>query len=260
METFGVGKAASPMAAAATVPARTCGTMPKPFRICIPKLERTLRELELGRSMDESGHVTFRSALPEGPVKHDFHAASDGQLGGIMKVFRDWQISGDTDWLKKMYPLAKRSLDYCIRTWDPDHRGGLFEPHHNTYDIEFWGPDGMCTSIYLGALSAIRGNGAGNGPTGGREVLRGPGPTLRALHGRAALQWRVLPAEGAVHGFAGRRRSHAWWRKVDEHSSEMQTAAEAGRPEIPIWKRLHLGWSDRSVDGPDLRNRHAAGS
>ena len=54
-----------------------------------------------------------------------------------------------------MYPLAKRSLDYCIRTWDPDHQGALFEPHHNTYDIEFWGPDGMCTSIYLGALSAF---------------------------------------------------------------------------------------------------------
>jgi uncharacterized protein (DUF608 family) len=121
-----------------------------------PKLERTLRELELERSMDENGHVTFRSALPEGPVKHDYHAASDGQLGGIMKVFRDWQISGDLSWLKKMYPLVKRSLDYCIRSWDPDHRGGLFEPHHNTYDIEFWGPDGMCTSIYLGALSACK--------------------------------------------------------------------------------------------------------
>jgi uncharacterized protein (DUF608 family) len=119
------------------------------------RLESTLRESELCRSMDENGHVTFRSALPEGQVKHDFHAASDGQLGGIMKVFRDWQISGDLDWLKKIYPLAKRSLDYCIRTWDPDHRGGLFEPHHNTYDIEFWGPDGMCTSIYLGALSAM---------------------------------------------------------------------------------------------------------
>ena len=58
-------------------------------------------------------------------------------------------------WLKRMYPLAKRSIDYCIATWDPDHRGALFEPHHNTYDIEFWGPDGMCTSIYLGALSAM---------------------------------------------------------------------------------------------------------
>ena len=120
-----------------------------------PQLERTLRELELVRSMDADGHVNFRSALPEGPVPHDFHAASDGQLGGILKVFRDWQISGDLAWLKKMYPLVKRSLDYCIRTWDPDHRGALFEPHHNTYDIEFWGPDGMCTSIYLGALLAF---------------------------------------------------------------------------------------------------------
>ena len=28
------------------------------------------------------------------------------------------------------------------------------EPHHNTYDIEFWGPDGMCTGFYLAALTA----------------------------------------------------------------------------------------------------------
>lgn len=120
-----------------------------------PQLERTLRELELVRSMDERGHVNFRGAIPDGPVDHGWHAASDGQLGGIMKLYRDWQICGDTEWMKKMYPLAKRSLDYGIRTWDPDHRGGLFEPHHNTYDIEFWGPDGMCTSIYLGALAAM---------------------------------------------------------------------------------------------------------
>ena len=125
------------------------------FPHLFPRLERTLRNLELVRSMDERGHVNFRGAIPDGPVDHGWHAASDGQLGGIMKVYRDWQISGDSGWLKEMYPLVKRSLDYCIGTWDPDHRGGLFEPHHNTYDIEFWGPDGMCTSIYLGALSAM---------------------------------------------------------------------------------------------------------
>jgi uncharacterized protein (DUF608 family) len=120
-----------------------------------PQLERTLRDLELRRSMDEHGHVNFRGAIPDGPTDHDGPAAADGQLGGIMKVYRDWQISGDTDWMKKLYPRVKRSLDYCIRTWDPDHEGALFEPHHNTYDIEFWGADGMCTSIYLGALAAM---------------------------------------------------------------------------------------------------------
>ena len=52
-----------------------------------PGLERTLRETEFGPSQDEAGHQTFRSALPIRPVAHDFHAAADGQLGGIMKVY-----------------------------------------------------------------------------------------------------------------------------------------------------------------------------
>ena len=46
-------------------------------------------------------------------------------------------------------------MDYCISTWDPRHHGAIEEPHHNTYDIEFWGPDGMHTSFYVGALTAI---------------------------------------------------------------------------------------------------------
>lgn len=122
-----------------------------------PTLERTLREAEYSRSMDEHGHVIFRAALPDGPAIHNWiaHAAADGQLGGILKLHRDYHISGDRDWLQSLYPLAQRSLEYCIATWDPDERGALFEPHHNTYDIEFWGPDGMCTTIYLGALCAM---------------------------------------------------------------------------------------------------------
>jgi uncharacterized protein (DUF608 family) len=120
-----------------------------------PALERTLRDQELLRSMDESGHINFRSALPDGPVEHTFHAASDGQLGGLMKLYRDWEISGDQAWLERLYPAARKSIDYCIRTWDPDQKGVLAEPHHNTYDIEFWGPDGMCTGFYIGALMAM---------------------------------------------------------------------------------------------------------
>jgi uncharacterized protein (DUF608 family) len=120
-----------------------------------PKLERTLRETEFNPSQNIAGHQTFRSALPIRPIAADFYAASDGQLGGIMKMYRDWRISGDNEWLKKMYPMVAASMDYCIRTWDPRATGTLEEPHHNTYDIEFWGADGMCTSFYLGALKAI---------------------------------------------------------------------------------------------------------
>lgn len=117
-----------------------------------PDLERSLRQTEFFESQDDRGHQAFRSALPIRPVAHDFHAAADGQLGGIMKVHRDWRISGDSEWLAQIWPRVAQSLDYCIATWDPRGRGVLEEPHHNTYDIEYWGPNGHCTSFYLGAL------------------------------------------------------------------------------------------------------------
>ena len=72
-----------------------------------PHLERTLRETEFGPSQNDAGHQTFRSALPIRPLEHDFHAAADGQLGGIMKVFREWRISGDTAWLRALWPQGQ---------------------------------------------------------------------------------------------------------------------------------------------------------
>ncbi len=119
-----------------------------------PSLERTLRETEFFVSQDETGHQQFRSSLPIRPSTHTFHAAADGQLGGIMKVHREWRISGDTAWMSRLWPKVRESLDYCIRTWDPRERGVPEEPHHNTYDIEFWGPNGFSASFYLGALDA----------------------------------------------------------------------------------------------------------
>lgn len=120
-----------------------------------PALERSLRGTEFCESQDVAGHQNFRSTLPIQPAQHDFHAAADGQLGGIMKVYREWRISGDNEWLRKIYPMVRISMDYCIHTWDPREKGVIEEPHHNTYDIEFWGPDGMHTSFYIGALNAI---------------------------------------------------------------------------------------------------------
>ncbi len=120
-----------------------------------PDLERSMRETEFIDSQDERGHQNFRASLPIGAVDHSFHAASDGQLGGIIKLYRDFLISGDTKWLKRYYKPAKASLDFCINSWDIARDGVLKEPHHNTYDIEFWGADGMCSSFYIAALTAM---------------------------------------------------------------------------------------------------------
>jgi hypothetical protein len=144
-----------------------------------PSLERTLRETEFQVSQDARGHQAFRTPLPIRPPAHDFHAAADGQLGGIMKVHRDWRISGDTAWLRRLWPRVRTSLDYSIATWDPRHTGTLEEPHHNTYDIEFWGADGMCTSFYLGALrAAVRMS----------EALGDPVPAYEELYAKGRLR------------------------------------------------------------------------
>jgi uncharacterized protein (DUF608 family) len=120
-----------------------------------PSLERTLRETEFLVDQNDDGHQNFRANLPIRPVMHDWHAAADGQLGGIMKIYREWRISGNTEWLKSLWPAVKTSMDFCIRQWDPRNTGTIEEPHHNTYDIEFWGPDPLCTSFYMGALTAF---------------------------------------------------------------------------------------------------------
>jgi uncharacterized protein (DUF608 family) len=123
-----------------------------------PELERGLRETEFGSNQNDAGLQYCRTPLPIRPVEpgHMFPdgPATDGQLGGIIKVYREWRISGDTDWLRRLWPRVRASLDYCIRTWDPAQRGWIEEPHLTTYDTEFWGADSFCTSLYLGALKA----------------------------------------------------------------------------------------------------------
>ena len=185
------------------------------FAHLFPQLERTLRETEFNESQDTRGHQVFRTSLPIRPTQHGFHAAADGQLGGIMKVHREWRVSGDTSWLKELWPKVRESLDYCIRTWDPKGKGILEEPHHNTYDIEFWGPDGMCTSFYLGALSAAIaiGEALGDNVARYRDLL---GKGLSYLEDELfngeyfyqKIQWEGLqagnPIETADEGLLGR--------------------------------------------------------
>ncbi|MCL2117260.1 MAG: non-lysosomal glucosylceramidase [Planctomycetaceae bacterium] len=119
-----------------------------------PSLERSLRQTEYHESSaDGTGRQAFRANLPISPGGNAFDAA-DGQLGGIMKVYREWQITETNEaWLKEYWPLVKRSLDFMIAQWDPRHTGLLEESHHNTYDINYFGPDGHCGSFYLGALA-----------------------------------------------------------------------------------------------------------
>ena len=119
-----------------------------------PSLERSLRQTEFHESFwDGTGRQAFRANLPITPGGQGFDAI-DGQTGGIMKVYREWRIFGNDDWLRVYWPRVKLSMDYMIEKFDPGHTGIPEECHHNTYDINFYGPNGLGGSYYIAGLKA----------------------------------------------------------------------------------------------------------
>jgi non-lysosomal glucosylceramidase len=120
-----------------------------------PSLERFMREVDFLNNTKENGEMVFRTSLPLGSgVYWNFRPAADGSLGKIINLYRDWQISGDLEFLKKLWPKAKKVLEYAWTAWDADRDGLVEGEQHNTYDIEFYGPNSMIGAFYLGALLA----------------------------------------------------------------------------------------------------------
>jgi uncharacterized protein (DUF608 family) len=77
-------------------------------------------------------------------------------MGQIVKLYMDWTMSGDDAWLRQQWPAAKRALAYAWRPggWDERKSGVMDGVQHNTYDVEFYGPNPMCSTWYLAALRA----------------------------------------------------------------------------------------------------------
>ena len=120
-----------------------------------PSFARSLRRSAFGYAMDEAGAIHFRQLLPGGNGRSGF-AAADGQMGQIIHAWLDWKISGDADLLKSTWPRARKALEFAwvAGGWDANRDGVMEGVQHNTYDVEFYGPNPMCGIYYLGALRA----------------------------------------------------------------------------------------------------------
>jgi uncharacterized protein (DUF608 family) len=122
------------------------------------ELSQTMREVELQFStVPATGHMTFRALLPlTDPIVAPGLAAADGQMGCLMKFYRDWKLSGDDAFLRRLWPRAKKSLEFCWIPggWDADKDGVMEGCQHNTMDVEYYGPNPQMGTWYLGALRA----------------------------------------------------------------------------------------------------------
>ncbi len=122
-----------------------------------PSLERSMRETDFNHNTRPDGSMAFRTLIPLGDYLWGFKPAADGQMGCVVRAYREWKFSGDTEWLRSIWPGVKRALEYAWTKengWDPNKDGVMEGEQHNTYDIEFYGPNTMMGSLYLAALRA----------------------------------------------------------------------------------------------------------
>lgn len=124
-----------------------------------PRLERSMRDLDYRYNMRFDGKMGFRLQLPLGRRFSDYHAAADGQFGGVIKSYRDWKISGNDAWLRSNWEAIKKSIEFAWRRtnedkWDLDKDGVLEGRQHHTLDTELFGPNSYLTGFYLAALKA----------------------------------------------------------------------------------------------------------
>lgn len=142
-----------------------------------PELARSMRETAFGLSEKLDGVLPIRLQLPQGKQTGGTTAA-DGTMGQIVKTYLDWQLSGDDAWLRAMWPKVKHALEFAWVPggWDANRDGVMEGVQHNTYDVEFYGPNPMCGIYYLAGLRA------------GEEMARAMGEEASAAEYRRLFQ------------------------------------------------------------------------
>ncbi len=225
-----------------------------------PSLERSMRETDFLANTRPDGSMAFRTLLPVGRGLWSFKPAADGQMGSVLKLYREWQISGDEAFLRRLWPQAKRALEFAWTSWDADRDGVMEGEQHNTYDIEFYGPNS--DDGYPLSRSARRPRRAWPRPW---ATARRPGPygslfERGRAEARGALERRVLRPTGAQ-----RRRGDPSLERQSHRG--VARARGGGRPgPLPVRRRLplrpapgrmvRLGGRARSPAARRTRTRH----
>jgi non-lysosomal glucosylceramidase len=219
-----------------------------------PTLARSLRGSAFGYQKTTGRHPFPRT--PSAPWRGAFgYAAADGQMGQIMHAYLDWRLSGDTAWLREMWPRIKKAIEFAWIPggWDANKDGVLEGVQHNTYDVEFYGPNPQCGIFYLGALRA------------GEEMARAVGDTASAAEYRALFergsQWidanlfngefyiqkirgiakdKIAPAPGRRHGLGQHRKARVpGRRRLPARSVDRPVSGRCRRPRPAGLHRQH---------------------
>ena len=120
------------------------------------ELAWSLRETQYELATHDNGLMSFRVGLPIQDSQKWGLAAADGQMSTLVHLYFDWRLSGDGVKLARLWPAAKKSLEFAWIPggWDADQDGVMEGCQHNTMDVEYYGPNPQMGSLYLAALRA----------------------------------------------------------------------------------------------------------
>ncbi|HRK34034.1 MAG TPA: GH116 family glycosyl hydrolase, partial [Candidatus Hydrogenedentes bacterium] len=126
-----------------------------------PSIERNVRETDLLVQMHPTeNYIPHRTILPLSlprlgkSIGGPEHPALDGELGTVLKTYREWLMHGDRAWLSKVWPRVRDLMYYVMKEHDVDGDGVIKGEQPNTYDTHLFGSNTFIGTLYLAALRA----------------------------------------------------------------------------------------------------------
>lgn len=112
-----------------------------------PALERDMRErVDLGVAFHDDGHIGFRGEYDEQP-------AVDGQAGRILGVYREHQMSNNSEFLKRNWPRTKQAINFLLKQ-DTNGDGMTDTQLENTLDAKWPGEIAWIVGLSIAAIKA----------------------------------------------------------------------------------------------------------
>ena len=216
-----------------------------------PKLERTVRDVDLKHQQSSAGIVCTRTPVPlelrrewslwDPPSGANFEqdqtTCVDGEIATVLKVYREVLAQredageGDAGWLRAMWPHVVRIMRRWMGVLDRDGNGLVQGAQPNTYDVPNFGIMPFITGYYLAALKATA---AMCALVGGEESL------AQECEARLASGSALL--DELCFGVGGRQ----WYTQVPDPDNPVNETGNGSFIDalVGLWwaNRLQLGW------------------
>ena len=193
-----------------------------------PDLEQSMRRTDLIDQISPWGSIPHRTTLPLYLPRPwtDFiggprNPAMDGELGTVLKAYREVRHGADQEWFDEMWPSLKKVMANVMTNYDSEGDGVIRGEQPNTYDISIYGAQHLYRHSLPGGVASIGGNGKAAGRRGDwrhstARVSSWDAPTTTSSVGPAntmprSSTWMNIPNSSLAPAATSTNFSGQWW-------------------------------------------------